>query len=72
VATPVAWITAEFAHSVTGTPPPSVYVNATVPLGLVAPVMDGVTVEVKVTDWLTVVVEEEATTLVVVVVSPTG
>jgi hypothetical protein len=34
--------------------------------------MLGVTVAVKVTDWLTVVVEEEATTLVVVVVSPTG
>jgi hypothetical protein len=39
---------------------------------LVEPVIVGVTVAVKVTDWLTVVVGEDATTLVVVGVKPTG
>jgi hypothetical protein len=47
-------------------------VKATVPLGLVEPVMVGVTVAVNVTDWLTVVEEADATTLVVVGVKPTG
>jgi len=47
-------------------------VNATVPVGFVEPEMVGVTVAVKVTDWLTVVDVGAATTAVVVGVRPTG
>jgi hypothetical protein len=46
-------------------------VKFTDPDGFVEPVADGVTVAVKVTDWLTMVVEDDATTAVVVAVSPT-
>jgi hypothetical protein len=43
-----------------------------VPEGFVSPVVEGVTVAVKVTAWLTVEVEDDATTAVVVGVKPTG
>jgi hypothetical protein len=49
-----------------------VKVNVTLPVGLVDPPMVGVTVAVKVTDWLTVDVEGTALSAVVVVAKPTG
>jgi hypothetical protein len=52
--------------------PPSFEAKATEPVGLVDPVMVGITVAVKVTDSLTNEVGNEDTTAVVVGVKPTG
>jgi hypothetical protein len=47
-------------------------VKVTLPVGFVDPLMVGVTVAVKVTDWLTVDVEGTALSAVVVAAKPTG
>jgi ABC-type glucose/galactose transport system permease subunit len=64
VLTEMGWADVQF--KLTGELPPSVEVNVTVPVGLVAPAIAGLMVAVKVTAWLTAAEGTDETTVVVV------